>query len=155
MPQNVLSEGPVIIRPNTFIIMVKKAHTIKYEIAICPYRKKIIWVFGGVPSGIFHDLKLAEIGFYEILDDGEKVLGDKAYIGNDHSVTPIKGPVTEAEKMVNQNIGAIRVDVERMIGRFKIFNCLCHKWRHNRDSHPLVFGVIAEIVNIETDLSPI
>ncbi len=45
----------------------KKHHALKYELVLCPYTKKILWVGGGFPSGVFHDLKLAEIGFFLLL----------------------------------------------------------------------------------------
>jgi len=68
-----------------------KHHALKYEIVICPYSKKILWINGGYASGVFHDLTIAEIGFFSLLHPDEKVLADKAYIGNPHSFTPTKG----------------------------------------------------------------
>jgi len=117
---------------------------------ICPYTKQIIWINGGVPSGVLHDLKLAEIGFFQILQPHEYVLADKAYIGNTHAITPIKGKHLQSREIqYNMNLGMAHVPVENVFAHFKRFSCLKQQWRHSRVFHPIVFGVIAEIVNIE------
>lgn len=128
----------------------KKHHALKYDMAICPYTKRILWIGGGDPSGVFHDLKLAEIGFFTLLEEGEKVLGDKAYIGNPHVVAPVKGRhLKPQEEIFNYNMGVVRVQVENVFSIFKKFACLKQQWRHSRSLHPIAFGVIAEIANIE------
>jgi hypothetical protein len=132
----------------------KKHHALKYDMAICPYTKRILWISGGVASGVFHDLKLAEIGFFSILEPGEKVLGDKAYIGNPHVVAPVKGRNLKAqEQSFNSNIGVVRVKVENVFAYFKRFSCLKQAWRHSRSLHPIAFSVIVEIANIELSLA--
>jgi len=41
--------------------------------------------------GVFHDLTIAEIGFFSLSHLDEKEFADKAFIGNPHFFTPTKG----------------------------------------------------------------
>jgi hypothetical protein len=112
-------------------------------------------MFGGMGGAVFHDLKLAEIGFFHVLPEDKWAMGDLGYYGAERCITPIKRKkkeeLTEEEKKVNALIGGICVDVERIIGQFKKFYCLAQPWRHKRCMHPIIFGVIGEIINLEIE----
>ncbi len=132
------------------VAIIDTMHTIKYEIAICPNTNRIVWIYGGTGGGLFHDRSLADIGFFAQLVEGQYVLGDKGYQGANQCLTPIKGTdLDDVERKFNKNLGTLRISVERVIGQFKKFQCLSHPWRHSRKTHQFVFGVIAEMVNIE------
>ncbi len=149
MQRNVQCNAPVGMTYSSFIIRGKR-HTIKYEIAICPNTNKIVWIYGGTGEGLFHDRSLADIGFFAQLVEGQYVLGDKGYQGAKQCLTPIKGAdLSDVERKFNKNLGTLRISVERVIGQFKKFQCLSSPWRHSRKTHQFVFGVIAEMVNIE------
>jgi len=127
----------------------KKKHTIKYEIGVNIINGFIHWIWGPVP-GTIHDFKIVELsGIVESLEENERILGDKAYVGNDCIITPLKKPQTEIEFAFNSVINRWREKVEHTIGRLKAFNCLTVPWRHDISLHSIVFNVISQIVNIE------
>jgi hypothetical protein len=129
-------------------------HTIKYEIAVEIESGEICWAAGGEP-GSMADITLCrkyQIGSH--LLPGEGILADKGYIGETYLRTPIKAPQTNAAKVVNHVIGTLREIVEHVFDRFKLFGCLSQRWRHDLQLHPLVFFVIAEIVNLDMKYRP-
>jgi hypothetical protein len=136
----------------------KKKHTVKYELVFCPHRHIILWVAGGVGGAVYHDLALAQAGLLNRAPTA-KFLADKGYIGDEHFVVPLKQfrdrEFTQAEENYNMNINRMLVLVEQLIGRFKKFQCLKAQWRHPREMGPIVFGVIAEIVNIDVFFHPL
>ena len=137
----------------------KKKHTIKYEIVISPYDYSIISFSGGVGGAVFHDLPLSQVGSLALLNPGQKMIGDLAYIGDDRVITPIKRSggkeLTKEEIKFNHNIGGLRVAVENVIGRIGVFGITKHKWRHKHTLHPIAVGVCVFIVAIELHEHPI
>jgi hypothetical protein len=95
----------------------------------------------------------------ELCDLNLNYLADKAYQTNEfpNILTPKKrkSELSTEETIVNSLIEKKRVKVENVIGRIKLFNCLNHKWRHERNLHPIIFTTIAQIVNIDMEFHPI
>lgn len=138
----------------------KKKHTIKYEIVLCPLKKKIIWIFGGAGGGLFHDKTLAENGCLPTLQPGQFVVADKAYVGCPQAITPIKRKRGQAclspeEEQWNRLVNRVRIDIERLMAHFKKFACAREAWRHNRTLHPQVFGLLGELINIDLEFHPL
>lgn len=130
-----------------------KKHEIKYELGI-DMDGTIIWVSGGWP-GSLHDLTIArQSGILEKLGEGELIIADKAYLGDPHFLTPLKGKATSVHGLCfNKLIAQIRIAVEHTFAYFKAFSCLSKKWRHKLCLHRIVFFVLANIINLELKLT--
>lgn len=107
-----------------------------------------------------HDLKiLRRYGLLKRLLPGECGLADKGYVARDIShiiKTPIKGSnLSEAAKLWNRSVAAIRITVERVNGLIKGFAILSHAFRHNIALHGIVFQVVCQLVNLRMELFPL
>ena len=131
----------------------KKQHTLKYEIGISIHTGLIVWLGGGV-SGSTHDLTIAKDQLLQTHSD-KIFIGDKGYVGHEQILTPFKSPKTETEELWNSIFSKVRVSVEHVYGRIKIFQCLNVPWRHNILYHPIVFHVITNLVNFDLIFYPI
>ncbi len=133
----------------------KKRHTIKYEIGVQIISGKVVWLAGDAPGSV-HDLQMARsFSLITLLLPGEKVLADKAYIGENCFIHPFKPATTEEEKKFNTKISSIRETVEHTIGRIKLFQFLKQQWRHDLDLHPVAVKVVCHALNIELHSYPI
>lgn len=140
---------------NQFYSGKKKKHTIKYEIGVQFKTGRFIWISDGTP-GKYHDLTLAcNSGIIDHLLPDEKIMADKGYFVDFHFVTPFKSPMTEFEIEWNSYLSTVRQIVEHAIGRLKIFGCLKQTFRHHLKLHPIMFKVIAEIVNRDLVFRPL
>ena len=137
-----------------------KTHCIKYEILISLRDSRIISCSNGFP-GATHDLTISRRTGTEqkLINNGEISIGDKAYSGSNAFVTPYKQyrgvPLTEDQQNFNLFLEQYRNGVERVNSRLKIFKVVEHKWRHPLVKHPLVFRVVALIVNMSLTLHPL
>jgi hypothetical protein len=126
-------------------------------VAVCPVNGRIFWIGGGVPSA--HDLRIYHKGgLLEAIPD-ELGIGDKGYQGGRRLLTPAKKKksveLTEDEDMMNRLIATVRINVERTIGRLKVFHCIGTRWRSAWEMHPNAFFVIAQMVNLSFDVNPL
>lgn len=131
----------------------KKQHTLKYEIGVSTHTGLIVWIGGGV-AGSTHDLTIAKNELLEVHSD-RIFIGDKGYVGHERILTPFKTPKNQSEELWNSIIGKLRISVEHVFGRIKVFHCLNVPWRHNILYHPIVFYVIANFVNFDLIFYPI
>lgn len=132
-----------------------KKHVIKYEVGVNIKTGEIAWIFGGVPGSV-HDLTIARnSGILNLLDEGELIMADKAYVGQWQFVTPFKRTETQEKVEFNLELGRVREIVEHSLGRIKKFRCLSTKWRHNLNLHHIAFYVVASLINIEFFFSPV
>lgn len=151
-----------IQRPSTGIQRIfysgkKKKHTIKYEVAATiRHPIRIVWIAGPV-YGSMHDLKLTRNqGLLDHLLPHEKILADLGYYGDPHFITPYKGKKqTDKQKQLSYKLGQIRVMIEHINEKLKVFQVLCHPWRHDVDLHKIVFWVICDIISIEFEIHPV
>lgn len=131
-----------------------KCHTIKYELGIDIVRGFIVWLYGGVPGHV-HDLEMSRAsGIFDRLLPGELLLADKGYIGVDLYLTPMRQPVEASQWFVNSFLSKIRVLVENVIGRVKVFSCLRQPWRNDLSLHPIVMDVLCNLINLEFESAP-
>jgi hypothetical protein len=133
-----------------------KQHSIKYEVGVNLLTGVICWLAGGF-SGRMHDLTMSRSsGLFDILLPGELILADKGYIGEPTVfTTPMRQPPTLEDWNSNYELGIFRVLVENVNGRLKAFACLRTPWRHDLFLHPIVFDVIANLVNFDMILHPL
>lgn len=88
-------------------------------------------------------------------------LVDLGYLGLErlHAQTflPIKAtkhhPLTYEEKQANRVLARLRLHIERVIGRLKVFRILTERYRGCRKRFSLRFNLIAGIHNVELGLS--
>jgi len=83
-------------------------------------------------------------------------LADKGYVGEKIFITPLKKfkdhEPTEEEKIFNSMVNRPRVVVENSFGMVKDFRSMSTPWRHARDRHAAIFGIVCELVNMKKNM---
>ena len=97
-----------------------------------------------------HDLTISKTGIVQLIEEGQFILGDCAYIGEDCFVTPFRNNsnLTNEQLQHNQFVHHHRQIVERVFSRIKMWNSMNTKWRHDLKFHINCFRVVASIINI-------
>ncbi|AUB35069.1 Transposase (plasmid) [Nostoc flagelliforme CCNUN1] len=132
-------------------------HTLKTQVVIRQKSSQIICLGHG--QGRIHDFKLFKssgIKFGELL----KVIADKGYQGiakiHQLSETPIKKPkgkrLTKEQKKYNRELNRLRIVVEHVNRRLKIFKILSDRYRNPHRRFGLRSNLIAGIYNHELAL---
>ena len=111
-------------------------------------------------KGRTHDFSLFKESVTHIHPD-TIVLADLGYAGLDklhaHTCLPTKAskhhPLTHEEKQANRTLARLRLRVEQVIGRLKVFRILSERYRGRRNRFGLRFNLIAGIHNVELGLS--
>lgn len=132
----------------------KKCHTIKDQIVIDGFLKKIICVVETV--GSTHDFELFKQSKLPICKD-ILVIVDKGYLGicNIHKNTVLpykkskKHPLTLEQKRFNHKLSKIRIVIEHVNRRIKRFKILQLRYRNKQRKHLLIFSLICGIYNFE------
>jgi len=137
----------------------KKKHILKYEIGVNWNNGFICWIAGPI-EGKYHDLTLCRtygiVANQTLLKSNEMCWADKGYIGGDGLfVTPVRNPKDEVQEGWNHFVHSHRWIVENVLDRMKNFKSLSTKWRHNLNLHPIIFKVIASILNLEMYFYPV
>jgi hypothetical protein len=158
MLQNALSKDLKKEFKRCFILERKKKHTLKYEVAVSLRRPNFVWAAGPV-AGSVHDFTLTqEKGLLNRVLPYERVLADMGYIGDYRIITPFKRNKKRGNPIHmiwNKALGALRVKVEHVFNRVKIFEALKQAWRHKLYFHKIVFYVIVNILSIELLIHPV
>ena len=110
-------------------------------------------------KGRTHDFKLFKQSSTRIHSD-MMLLADLGYLGlerlHTHSFLPVKTtkhhPLTYEEKQANRTLARLRLPIERVIGRLKVFRVLAERYRGRRKHFGLRFNLIASIHNFELAL---
>ncbi len=132
-------------------------HTLKTQVVFGQKTKKIICL--AHDKGKTHDFKLfknSDVKFHKLL----KVIADKGYQGiakiHELSETPIKKPrggkLTKEQKKSNRQLNRLRVVVEQVNRRLKIFKILSNRSRNRHRRFGLRSNLIAGIYNYELAL---
>ncbi|MBD2214384.1 IS5 family transposase [Nostoc linckia FACHB-104] len=132
-------------------------HTLKTQVIIHQKSTAIICLAHGL--GKIHDFKLFKtsgVRFGELL----KVIADKGYQGitkiHQLSETPIKKPkgkkLTTEQKKYNRELNRLRITVEHVNRRLKIFKILDYRYRNRHRRFGLRSNLIAGIYNHELAL---
>ncbi len=132
----------------------QKEHTLKTQVIIDPQTLKIICLAHG--KGKMHDFRLLKssgVKFGESL----KVIADKGYQGitkiHELSQTPLKKPIkgklTSSQKKYNRELNKLRIVVEHVNRRLKIFKILSERYRNRHRRFGLRANLIAGIYNYE------
>jgi DDE superfamily endonuclease/Helix-turn-helix of DDE superfamily endonuclease len=132
-------------------------HTLKTQVIVCQKSGQVICLGHG--KGRIHDFRLFKtsgVRFGELL----KVIADKGYQGiskiHQLSETPIKKPrgknLTKEQKQHNRELNRLRIVVEHVNRRLKIFNILSNQYRNRHRRFGLRSNLIAGIYNHELAL---
>jgi hypothetical protein len=134
----------------------QKEHTLKTQIIIDLKSKKIICLASG--KGRVHDFKLFQNSGVRV-GDLIKIIADKGYQGiakiHKLSETPIKRKkgkkLSKEEKQYNRLLNRLRVVVEHVNRRLKIFRILSSTYRNRHRRFGLRANLIAGIYNYELE----
>ena len=132
----------------------QKTHTLKTQVIADQKTGKIICLAHG--KGKIHDFRLFKtsgVKFSEVL----KVMADKGYQGitkiHELSETPIKKKkgkkLTKEEKQYNRELNQLRITVEHINRRLKIFKILSYPYRNRHRRFGLRANLIAGLYNYE------
>ena len=124
-----------------------KGPGLRYEIAIAIRTGLIVWINGPFPCGSFPDLKIFRNGLQGILGENERVEADAGYVGCDpeFAKTPKSCFVREDRKKLQNRVRARQETANK---RFKQFNILKQRFRHDLDFHKIVFEAIAVLTQL-------
>ena len=130
----------------------KKRHTLKLHLLIHPVTSKILCVATG--RGATHDLRLPQESKTSIHPETE-LTADAGYQGIQHqhafTRTPKKAskhhPLTDDQRISNRNLARVRLPVEHVIRRLKVFRILKETYRHRRRRFHLRVNLIAALCN--------
>lgn len=137
----------------------KKRHTRKVQIIVNEHGV-VRDVSSSVPGAV-HDRELfRRSGAARRIPKETTAGGDAGYQGiqddlPDHNViTPFKKrkrhPLTDEEKLLNQEFARARIIVENVLAQFKIFKALADRFRHQVDRWDDVFRAVLAIINPRT-----
>jgi DDE superfamily endonuclease/Helix-turn-helix of DDE superfamily endonuclease len=130
----------------------KKRHTAKIQLIVCLFTLQILSVAWG--KGRMADFRLFKESSMPLADALEKY-ADAGYQGLDklieHAFTPIKKPrngeLTKAERAYNRALAKLRVRIEHVNRRCKIFRVTKEVYRGNRRHFHKTWTVVAALVN--------
>ncbi len=131
----------------------KKRHTIKAQLIVCLKTLQILLVVCG--KGRTHDFRLLKQSKLRILKSLKKY-ADSGYQGMltlyPNSLTPIKKPqnreLTRQEKQYNRTLAKVRIAIEHVNRRCKIFRIVKETYRGKHKRYQKTWTVIAGLVNL-------
>lgn len=138
----------------------KKQHTLKSLLVVNQANGEIICTAHG--KGKEHDFRIFNQGKLRFRQDIE-CLGDKGYQGikkfHPNSRIPKKKPrgskLNYEDKKSNQDLAKVRVVVEHINRKLKVFKILSERYRNRRKRFGLRFNLIASLYNYELHLTTI
>lgn len=137
----------------------KKRHTRKVQIIVNEHG--IVREVSASVPGAVHDRELfRQSGAADAIPKETVTGGDAGYQGikddlPDHSViTPFKKtklhPLSEEQKLLNQEFSRTRIIVENILAQFKNFKALAERFRHHVDRWDDVFRAVLALINPRT-----
>jgi hypothetical protein len=131
---------------------------LRYEFGIHCDKSLIVWV-NGPYRGAKSEVTIFREGLLQLLEEGETVLVDSGYNGEDVFVNARRSQTTQGYVYCNHPDDVIlhfhRQKVENVIGRMKIFGVLTKKWRGTNEEHGAIVNAIAKINNLVFQDNPI
>jgi len=137
----------------------KKRHTRKVQIIVNEHGV-VRDVSASVPGAVHDRTLFHQSGAADAIPKEITTGGDAGYQGihddlPDHNViTPFKKskrhPLTDEEKLLNQEFARARIIVENILAQFKNFKALAERFRHHVDRWDDVFRAVLAIINPRT-----
>jgi hypothetical protein len=142
---------------------ISSRYNVKYTIACQISSGKICFVDGPVPGSYADVTSFRDCGLLFNLPKKEMILCDKGYQGQPRCLTPYKKDrgklfLTAEEEAFNEVLSSVRMLVERVIGRVKVFGALGSRGRfrsHTLEKHKALFTVACQITNISLEIEPL
>jgi len=140
-----------IYRPSNeriFYSVKHKCHVLKYEFVVDLVSELIIW-FNGPWEGSKHDLTITrKLLIYEMEED-EKFIVDKAYIGCKYFLISNRNP-QKKEREISKLISKFQFVIKRKNGRIKDFYLFRNDWRgHDFGLHKKFVYILCNVMNME------
>ncbi len=88
----------------------------------------MVWVHGPFPCGVWPDIKIAQLALVNVMDDGEKIVADGGYKGEQCFVTP-----NGLNNFDQQKKSDVRAHHEPVNARLKKWGTLKNTFHH----HPM------------------
>ena len=136
-----------------------KMHALKTQIAVTP-DGLIVHQSATVPGPMADSMLLRRARLMVNLPTGTRVIWDAGYVGMEkiypefEVVTPFKRKkgqdLTEDEREFNHQVSKVRIVVENVICRMKLFRMLGDFFRNSDSVHGLMTGVVSGLVNLRT-----
>jgi hypothetical protein len=117
---------------------------VRYEVGVCIKTGWIVWINGPFPAGRWPDVNIARLGLIHFLDAGEYYAADGGY-ADGHRFASTPNGLNDYEQRTKALARARHETVNR---RFKIFGCLCQRYRHGLAFHGTIFRAVAGIVQL-------
>ncbi|GAB4533307.1 MAG: hypothetical protein Tsb0014_18580 [Pleurocapsa sp.] len=143
-------------RPSEYQIQKKyysgkqKSHTFKNQFIVLPSGQDIVDVVAGRPGPV-SDINLCRERL-RLFHPHQKLIGDKAYIGETQITTPDKKPkngeLTEEQKGQNRSLSSKRIFVEHLIRVVKIFKASQERFRLRKDRYAEILLTICGLVRL-------
>lgn len=138
----------------------KKRHTIKAQLIVCLKTLEILMIVCG--KGRTHDFTLLKSCRLRIKKELKKY-ADSGYQGilklYPNSLTPIKKPrhreLTKAERRYNRELAKIRIAIEHVNRRCKIFRIVKDTYRGKHKNYRKTWTVVAALVNLRYTPDPL
>lgn len=128
----------------------QKNHTFKNQFIVSPLGEEIIDVVVGRPGPV-SDINLCRERL-EQFHPQQRLIGDKAYVGEAQITTPNKKPkkreLTAEQKEKNKDISSIRIFVEHLIRVVKIFKVSQQRFRLKKDRYAEVLLTVCGLVRL-------
>jgi hypothetical protein len=133
-------------------------YNLKYTIACQIISGKICAVLGPEPGRVADIEGLRRGERLLMLESKEILLADKGYQGHGQCLTPFKGTgIAPEEEAFNEVLASVRILVECVINRVKIFGAIGSRGRFHCciSKHPKIFNLACQITNISLDRNPV
>ena len=118
---------------------------LRYEVSICIQTGWIVWIKGPFVAGHWSDIKIFQGWLKTKLLPDEFVEADRGYRGDDK----MSAPDDDAPSLYHfYSKGNVRARHETVNRRFKQFNCLHHRFRHDKEKHALCFDAVAVLTQL-------
>jgi DDE superfamily endonuclease len=132
----------------------KKQHTLKTQVVVNQATGQIICT--AFAKGTVHDFRLFKLDRLPMLPE-QLCLADKGYQGlanlHSNSCLPTKKPrhstLDRSERQHNHLLARLRIIVENVNRKLKIFRILAERYRNRRKRFGLRFNLISAILNFE------
>jgi hypothetical protein len=127
-----------------------KGPGLRYEVGVCIFSGNICWINGPFKPGLMNDIQIFREKLRGCLSPGEQVVADKGYKGDPLYVrVPDRNNDTVEDKKYNSDA---RMRQEHVNRYFKTWKILKEVYRHDRDSHCMVFWSVAVLTQISFDM---
>lgn len=128
----------------------QKSHTFKNQFIVLPLGQDIVDVVAGRPGPV-SDISLCRERL-QLFHPQQKLIGDKAYIGETQITTPDKKPkqreLTTEQQEQNKSLSSKRIFVEHLIRVVKIFKASQERFRLRKNRYAEVLLTICGLVRL-------